>query len=127
MHVVDTCGWIEWLTDGAMAENFAPFLADSASLIVPTLVQFELYKWCLREKDEAAALDVIGLTEAGLVRPLDTRIALSSADISVRYKLAMADAVVYASALAAGGQLLTSDAHFEGLPSVCYWQKVTSL
>lgn len=127
MHVVDTCGWIEWLTDGALAENFAPFLADSANLIVPTLVQFELYKWCLREKDEAAALDVIGLTEACLVRSLDTRIALSAADISVRYKLAMADAVVYASALAAGGQLLTSDAHLEGLPNVRYWQKGTSL
>jgi len=125
MHLVDTCGWIEWLTDGALAENFAPFLTDSANLIVPTLVQFELYKWCLREKDEAAALDVIGLTEAGLVRPLDTRIALSAADISVRYKLAMADAVVYASALATGGQLLTSDAHFEGLPNVRYWQKNT--
>ncbi|MFD2273132.1 PIN domain-containing protein [Undibacterium arcticum] len=44
--------------------------------------------------------------------PLDTRIALSAADLSTRYKLAMADAVVYASALAAGGELLTSDAHF---------------
>ena len=123
MHVVDTCGWIEWLTDGALAENFAPYLADSANLIVPTLVQFEIYKWCLREKDEAAALDVIGLTETCLVRPLDTRIALSAADLSVRHKLAMADSIVYASALAAGGQLLTSDAHFAELPNVIYWQK----
>jgi len=57
------------------------------------------------------------------VRPLDTRIALSAADLSTQYKLAMADAVVYASALAAGGQLLTSDAHFAGLPNVGYWQK----
>ncbi|BBP05731.1 hypothetical protein TPL01_24450 [Sulfuriferula plumbiphila] len=123
MHVVDTCGWIEWLTDGLLAEKFAPFLVDSANLIVPTLVQFELYRWCLREKNEAVALDIIGITEVCLVRPLDTRIALSAADLSTQYKLAMADAVVYASALAAGGQLLTSDAHFAGLPNVCYWQK----
>ncbi|MFC3108054.1 type II toxin-antitoxin system VapC family toxin [Undibacterium arcticum] len=127
MHVVDTCGWIEWLTDGVLAEDFAPFLSDSANLIVPTLVQFELYKWCLREKDEAAALDVIGITEVCIVSPLDTRIALSAADLSTRYKLAMADAVVYASALAAGGELLTSDAHFAGLPNVQYWQKKASL
>ena len=123
MHVVDTCGWVEWLTDGALAKNFAPFLADSANLVVPTLVQYELYKWCLREKDEAAALDVIGLTEACLVRAIDTRIALSAADLSVRYKLAMADAVVYATAHSVGGKLLTSDAHFEGLPEVLYWKK----
>lgn len=38
MHVVDICGWIEWLTDSVLAENYAPFLADSANLIVPTLV-----------------------------------------------------------------------------------------
>lgn len=119
----DTCGWIEWLTDGALADNFAPFLTDSANLIVPTLVQFELYKRCLREKDEVSALDVIGLTEACQVRPLDTRIALSAADISARYKLAMADAVVYASALAVRGMLLTSNAHFESLPNVQYWVK----
>ena len=29
MHVVDTCGWIEWLTDGTLADDFAPFLCDA--------------------------------------------------------------------------------------------------
>lgn len=123
MHVVDTCGWIEWLTDGALADNYAPYLANSDELVVPTLVQFELYKWCLREKDEASALDVIGLTELCQVRALDTRIALSAADIAARHKLAMADAIVYATAQAVGGQLFTSDAHFELLPEVTYWPK----
>ncbi len=123
MVIVDTCGWIEWLTDGQLAEVYAPFLADSGNVIVPTLVQFELYRWCLREKNEAIALDVIGLTETCQVRPLDTRIALSAADLCAQYKLAMADAVVYASALAANAELLTSDAHFTALPGVHYWPK----
>lgn len=125
MHVVDTCGWIEWLTDGALAEKFGPYLSDSSKLVVPTLVQFELYKWCLRERDEAVALEVIGLTEACQTRALDTRVALSAADLSMRHKLAMADAVVYASALAAGARLITSDSHFSGLPDVCFWQKTS--
>jgi len=123
MHVVDTCGWIEWLIDGALADKYAPYLADNDNLMVPTLVQFELYKWCLREKDEPTALDVIGITEACLVRPLDTRIALSATDLAIRHKLAMADAIVYATALVVGGQLVTSDAHFKGLPEVLFWQK----
>lgn len=126
MHVVDTCGWIEWLTDGALADEFAPYVIDSANLIVPTLVQFELYKWCLREKGEAAALDVIGLTEVCLVQPLDTRIALSAAELSARHKLAMADAVVYASTLAFGGTLVTCDSHFDQLPNVRSWRKKAS-
>lgn len=36
--VVDTCGWIEWLTDGVLADEFAPFLADFDNLIVPTSI-----------------------------------------------------------------------------------------
>jgi len=41
--LVDTCGWIEWLTDGILSDRFEPFLADLQSLIVPTCLQFELY------------------------------------------------------------------------------------
>ena len=42
--LVDTCGWIEWLTDGALADEYAPYLDDPKGLIVPTVLQFELYK-----------------------------------------------------------------------------------
>jgi hypothetical protein len=60
--VADTYGWIAWLTDGQLADVFAPFLIDSANLVVPTLVQYELYQiscWCLRERDEVAILTII--------------------------------------------------------------------
>ena len=123
MHVVDTCGWIEWLIDGKLAENFAPYLSDTEHLIVPALIQFELYKWTVRERDEAIALSVIGLTETCRVQVLDTRIALLAAELATQHALAMADAIIYATARAAGGMLYTSDAHFSGLPDVCYWAK----
>ena len=123
MYVVDTCGWIEWLVDGQLAENFAPYLSNIENLVVPTLVQFELYKWTMRERDEATALSVIGLTEACRVQVLDTRIALLAAELATQHALAMADAIIYATARAAGGMLYTSDAHFSELPDVCYWSK----
>ena len=37
--------------------------------------------------------------------------------------LATADAIVYATALYKGAQLLTCDAHFEHLPKVVFWSK----
>ena len=55
--------------------------------------------------------------------PLDTRIALTAADLSMHHKLAMADAVIYASALLSGAKLFTSDPHFSELSEVCFWQK----
>jgi len=56
---VDTCGWIEWLADGRLAGTFEPYLEDNESLVVPTIVQFELYKWLERNSGEEAAMKAI--------------------------------------------------------------------
>lgn len=56
---------------------------------------------------------------------MDTRIALLAADLHRQYKLATADAIVYATAQEHGADLLTCDAHFEKLPGVVYFKKVT--
>jgi predicted nucleic acid-binding protein len=123
MILVDTCGWIEWLTEGALADSFASYMQDTAELLVPTTVQYELYKWVKRESDENTALDTIALADDSLVIPLSTDIALVAADLSLSHKLAFADAVIYASARKYNVELVTSDDYFEGLPGVTYFPK----
>ncbi|MGB5453689.1 MAG: type II toxin-antitoxin system VapC family toxin [Sedimenticolaceae bacterium] len=123
MILVDTCGWIEWLTEGALVNNFASYMKDPAELLVPTTVQYELYKWVKRESDENKALDTIALADDSLVVPLSTDIALVAADLTLSHKLAFADAVIYASARKYNVELVTSDDHFEGLPGVTYFAK----
>jgi len=123
MILVDTCGWIEWLTEGALADNFAPYLKDPADLLVPTTVQYELYKWVKRESDETTAHDTIALADDSLIVPLTTEIALMAADLTLSHKLALADAVIYASAKKYHAELVTSDDHFEGLSGVTYVPK----
>jgi len=123
MILVDTCGWIEWLTEGALADSFAPYMKDPSDLLVPTTVQYELYKWVKRESDETTALDTIALADDSLIVPLNTEIALMAADLTLSYKLAVADAVIYASARKHKVELVTSDDHFEGLPGVTYFGK----
>lgn len=120
MVLVDTCGWIEWLTEGALAESFRPHLAAAEVLLVPTLVQYELARWVTRERDEALAMEVIGLTHQAHIVVLDTTLALSAAAAAREHGLAMADAVIYASAQAHGATVVTTDAHFEHLPGVQY-------
>lgn len=123
MILVDTCGWIEWLANGALAEGFAPYMKDPADLLVPTTVQYELYKWVKRESDETTALDAIALADDSLIVPLNTEIALMAADLTLSHKLAFADAVIYASARKYQAELVTSDDHFEGLRGVTYIPK----
>jgi predicted nucleic acid-binding protein len=81
-------------------------------------VQLELAKWLTREVGEDQADQMIAFTQKCVVVPLDTRIALLAADLHHQYKLATADAVVYATAREYGAELLTCDAHFKDLPGV---------
>ncbi|WP_342364233.1 type II toxin-antitoxin system VapC family toxin [Terrarubrum flagellatum] len=122
-RVVDTSAWIEWLRDGAAAETLKAHWPEPAETIVPTLVQFELAKWLMREVSEEAADQAIAHTERCIVAPLDTRIALRAADLSGAHKLAAADAIIYATALEQGADCLTCDAHFERLENVLFVRK----
>ena len=94
-YLVDTCGWIEWLMDGILADSFAPYLLHPEALIIPSVQQYELYRWVCRERDKATALDVIATTEQGKVITLDTRLALFAADIASKFNLAAMDAIIY--------------------------------
>ena len=123
MVLVDTCGWIEWLTDGALADTFRPYLEDTEALMVPTVVQFELYKWLERNCGEEAALKAVARTTRSRVVDLDTSTALLAAELSRDHRLPFADAVIYASARKHKTELVTSDDHFEGLANVTYFPK----
>jgi len=123
MVLVDTCGWIEWLADGALAGRFQPYLEDVEALVVPTVVQFELYKWLERNVGEEAAMKAIARTSRSIVVDLDTATALLAADLSRDHRLPFADAVIYASARKQKVELVTADDHFEGLPGVTYFPK----
>ena len=121
--VVDPSAWIEWFLGSALGQHIGKHFPDRPYCLVPTIVQLELSKWLLREVGEEAADQVIAYTQKCLVVPLDTTIALLAADLHREYKLATADAIVYASARHQGAELLTCDAHFEGLPDVLLFPK----
>ena len=122
-RVVDTSAWIEWLAASALGQKLGKQFPDKAQCIVPTIVQLELSKWLVREVGEDKADQVIAFTQKCIVVPLDTTIALLAADLHRQHKLATADAIVYATAQHMGADLLTCDAHFEGLPDVALFPK----
>jgi uncharacterized protein len=90
---------------------------------MPTIVQLELVKWALRTGGGKARDRVLALSGNFSVVELDTAIAASAADHCLKYKLATADAIIYATAVACGADLLTCDAHFSGLPAAVYIKK----
>lgn len=118
LRVVDTSAWIEWLVGSAVGKRLAKEIPEKSLCIVPTIVQLELSKWLWRELGEAQADQVIAYTLKCRVEPLDTATSLLAADLHRQHKLATADAIVYATAVRHGAELLTCDAHFKDLPGV---------
>jgi len=123
VRLVDSSAWIEWLLDTKLGIRLGADFPPRDQWLVPTIVQYEVYKWLAREVSEEEARRFLSFTQLCSVAPLDTAIAVRAAELSRSYRLATADAIVYATAISANSDLLTCDQHFEGLPSVVYLPK----
>ena len=77
---------------------------------------YEVYKVVRRDLSEERAIEAVAAMHRAEVIPLDESLAIEAADLSLAHGLAMADSVVYATALRHGATLITGDADFEGLP-----------
>jgi predicted nucleic acid-binding protein len=120
LAIVDSAGWVEYLGDGPKAAAFARFLDNPEFVLLPTTVVYEVYKKLLRERTSDVAQHFLSSAfdfQERLI-PLDVVIAELAAKVSIETKLPMADAIIYASARQHRVPLITSDAHFEGLPWV---------
>jgi predicted nucleic acid-binding protein len=123
MIVVDSSGWLEFLTDGLLADEYSRRLRVPATVVTPTIIIYEVYKHSKRLRGEEGALDAVAAMQKTHVVPLNDELALIAADLSIEHKLAMADAIVLATARLYDAQVITSDVDFDGVPGVTYIPK----
>ena len=121
--LIDSSGWLEFFTDGPLASDYASHLKDLRAVVTPTIVLYEVYKVIKRQRGEEEALAAVAQMGKSRLIPLTDTIALTAADVSLTHQLAMADAIVYATALTEGVKLITSDADLAPLPGVSYLRK----
>ena len=126
MIVVDSSGWLQFLTDGPLAEQYASRLRQAASVITPTIVMYEVYKHSKRLRGEDGALDAVAAMQKTRVVELNDELALIAADLSIELKLPMADAIILATGRLYEAEVVTSDADFDGIPGVTYIPKPTN-
>ncbi len=121
---LDTSGWIEITHDGANAKTFAKALAPSSPVIVSTISLYEIARYTLRVAGEAATGELLAFLHQHAVIPVSAEIATLAASLGTRHKLAMADALIYATAQSHNATLWTQDEDFKGLPNVRYFPKI---
>jgi len=124
MNVIDSSGWLEYFADGKNADFFSkPILDKSKLIIVPVIILYEVFKKVLIETGEDKALETVGQLQKYKIENIDDNISLSAAKISYKYKIPMADSIIYAVTLKYEAILWTQDEHFEKLRNVKYIKK----
>ena len=119
LNVVDSSGWLEYLTGSSRSRLFSAAIQDTQNLIVPVISVYEVVKRILRESaDDDAKTAIQAMTQGRLV-DIDLTLVLDAA----RYGLPLADSLIYATAQRFEATLWTQDSDFEGLPNVRYFAR----
>lgn len=123
MNLVDTSGWLEYLADTKNAKNFAEAIENTDELIVSSINIYETYKKVLKERDEDAAIQIIGLMKQSKVFDVTSTIAVKAAKLSSEKDIPMADSIIYITAKENDAIVWTQDADLKGLEGVKYFNK----
>jgi predicted nucleic acid-binding protein len=118
VNLVDSSGWIEYLSGGGNASFFRKPIEGDDPLLVPTLSLFEVYRHMLRHVGREDALNVVAAMRGGIIVDLDDGLALEAAELSVETRLSLADSILLATARSQGADFWTQDSDFEGLEGV---------
>jgi toxin FitB len=120
LTIVDTSGWLEYLTDDTKAGLFASYLESPEDLLLPTIVVYEIYKQLFRLHGKTLADVFLSQSFAFNERliPLDLDLAILASRTSLETGLPLADAIIYATSQHHKAQLVTSDSHFANFPGV---------
>ena len=123
MNVVDSCGWLEYFANGANADFFAPVIENENKLLVPHVVVYEVTRRLVHLQGEPAALRALEFLSKGRLVGLNAASLSQAALNAQKYRLAMADAMIWQTAVEHNAQIYTQDADFFDLPHVVYHAK----
>ena len=113
--VVDSSVFFEILSNGPLREKCEKHI-HKTSVYVPTIVLFEIYRKLKSKVSEHEALAAVAALRANTVVDATTEVALLAGDLSLEYKLSMADSFVLAHAHLLECPLLTLDNDFASAP-----------
>ncbi|MCK4467501.1 MAG: type II toxin-antitoxin system VapC family toxin [Desulfobacterales bacterium] len=123
MNIVDSSGWLAYFADEPNAKHFLTPLNDTASLVVPTVTIYEVFKVVLRESSENEALQAAVAMRKGRVVDLTASMAIAASKLSLEHNLPMADSIILATAKKFEATIWTQDSDFKNIDDVKYFPK----
>ena len=124
VHCFDTSALVEITHAGLNAAKFAQALAKAETVIISTVSIYEIARYTTHAAGETATEEILAFLHQYRITPVTAEIAELAATLAPRHKLAMADAIIYATTKTQNATLWTQDEDFEGLPHVKYYPKI---
>ncbi len=118
--VMDSSIWVEFYLGNTAIRKLVIDQLRKKAVVVPSICIYEVSLAVERRIGEDMVKVAVANMREQVVDNLSASRAVAAAQIRNERKLAMADAIVYASTLAHSATLLTQDRDFEGLPNVRY-------
>lgn len=122
MIVLDSSAWLEIFLEGPNVSEYRPYLLDVDSIIVPSICVFEVTRVLRRLLPGTVGEAFMFMTTAEMVE-LDSDLAEYASAVAATHRLAMGDAIIYATAIVHDAELWTQDADLQHLPGVRYVTK----
>ena len=125
MILIDSYGWIEYFTEGPLANAYAKYIEDAneENSVTPTIVIYKVYKKLKNKKGEQNALEAYAQITRTKIIELTAKISLEAAEISQSTTLSMANSIVLATARSYNAQIVTSDLHLKDTKETTFINK----
>ena len=123
MNIVDSSGWLAFFADEPNAKHFLLPLKDTASLVVPAVTIYEVFKVVIRESNENNALQAAVAMQKGKVIDLTANLAIEASKLSLQHGFPMADSIILATAQVFNATIWTQDSDFKSISGVNYFPK----
>jgi predicted nucleic acid-binding protein len=123
MNIVDSSFWIEYFLENDIDQSVIDAVNDIDNLCVPVISLYEVYKKILSIGDSERANLAIGIMQNAAIIGINPQLAVLAAQLGKKYKLPMADSMIYATAVLYDAEIYTQDKHFENLNRVHYFTK----
>jgi predicted nucleic acid-binding protein len=126
VHCFDTSALIEITHAGPNATKFAKALAKAETVSISTISLYEIARYTTQAAGETATAEILAFLHQYHITPVTAEIAELAATLATLHKLAMADAIIYATAKTQNATLWTQDDDFKNLPNVKFLPKIKS-
>jgi len=117
MKTFDSWAWVEYFRGSSAGKEVREMIEGDEVLFTPAICLTELkVKYVSEGRDPTDRLAFIKLRTS--ITPVDDVVAEEAADLKIGHRLHTVDALVLACARKAGGELVTGDRHFSGIPGI---------